>query len=71
MRWYLNALMLCTVLAFFSFLYVFSQLASSLEARDEWALRKSQRISDGSGHDAGYFVRKGAGAAGLREGFDR
>ncbi|XP_071393984.1 glucoside xylosyltransferase 1-like [Centroberyx affinis] len=71
MRCYLHALLLCMIFALFSVLYVFNQLVSTLEDRDEWTLRTAQRIPDRSGHDAGHLVRKGPGVAGLRDPQDR
>ncbi|XP_012735864.2 glucoside xylosyltransferase 1 isoform X1 [Fundulus heteroclitus] len=62
MRCYLHAYLLCTVLTFFSLLYVYSQLASTLEDRGRWAGRTAGRSS----HDAGHALRKRPGLSGLR-----
>lgn len=73
MRCYLHAFLLCVLFTFFSLLYVFSQLASTLEDRDEWDVRE-QGVADKSGHDNGHFLRKRPGSTGLRhhgEGLDR
>ncbi|XP_038561511.1 glucoside xylosyltransferase 1-like isoform X2 [Micropterus salmoides] len=73
MRCYLNAFILCIVFTFFSVLYVFNQLASTLEDRDAWDL-KEQGTPDRSSHDTGHRLRKRPGLAGLRDrerGFDR
>ncbi|KAM9854669.1 glucoside xylosyltransferase 1 [Aulostomus maculatus] len=67
MRCYLHAFLLCTIFAFVSLLYVFSQLTSTLEGRDEWNLPE-QRASDKSGHDSGNLLRKGPGLAGHGDG---
>ncbi|KAM4618575.1 glucoside xylosyltransferase 1 [Polymixia lowei] len=72
MQCYVHALLLCMALTMFSLLYVFNQLASTLEAGDQWTLGKAQRIPDRSGHDAVHAVRKVPGVAGLPDqGFDR
>lgn len=65
MRCYLHALLLCLAFAFFSVLYVFSQLASSLESPDGWAdvRAKGSRWS----HDNGRVLRKAGGLAGLHD----
>ncbi|XP_029992760.1 glucoside xylosyltransferase 1 isoform X2 [Sphaeramia orbicularis] len=65
MRCYLHAFLLCMLFTFFSLLYVFSQLASTLEDRDEWDLRE-QGVADKSSHDKGHFLRKRPGSTGLR-----
>ncbi|XP_028285682.1 glucoside xylosyltransferase 1 isoform X1 [Parambassis ranga] len=73
MRCYLHAFLLCMLFTFFSLLYVFSQLASTLEDRDEW-LAKHQGMPDRSSRDTGHVLRKSPGLAGLRdheEGLDR
>ncbi|XP_040894599.1 glucoside xylosyltransferase 1-like isoform X2 [Toxotes jaculatrix] len=73
MRCYLHAFLLCMVFTFCSLLYVFSQLASTLEDRDEWNL-KEHGIPDRSSHDTGHHLRKRPGLAGLgdrEEGLDR
>lgn len=72
MRCYLQAFLLCMVFTFFSLLYVFNQLASTLEDRDGWDL-KEQGIFDRGSHDTGRLLRKRPGLAGLRdrEGLDR
>ncbi|KAM3870179.1 glucoside xylosyltransferase 1 [Diretmus argenteus] len=68
MRCYFHALLLCMFFAFFSLLYVFNQLASTLEDGDEWTVRRAQRTPDSSGPDPGRDVRKGPGpAAGPRD----
>ncbi len=66
MRCYLHAFLLCMVFTFFSLLYVFSQLASTLEDGDEWSL-KVQGIPDRRSHDSGHRLRKRPGLAGLRD----
>uniref|UniRef100_UPI0037E7B778 glucoside xylosyltransferase 1-like isoform X2 n=1 Tax=Semicossyphus pulcher TaxID=241346 RepID=UPI0037E7B778 len=63
MRCYLQAFLLCMVFTFFSLLYVFNQLASTLEDRDDKNLREPG-THERSGHDAGRFLRKGPGLAG-------
>ncbi|XP_007546741.1 glucoside xylosyltransferase 1 isoform X1 [Poecilia formosa] len=65
MRCYLHAYLLCTVFTFFSLLYVYSQLASTLEDRDERS--GGGRISGRSSHDAGHALRKRPGLLGLRD----
>uniref|UniRef100_A0A3B3YMA5 Glucoside xylosyltransferase 1 n=1 Tax=Poecilia mexicana TaxID=48701 RepID=A0A3B3YMA5_9TELE len=65
MRCYLHAYLLCTVFTFFSLLYVYSQLASTLEDRDERS--GGGRISGSSSHDAGHALRKRPGLLGLRD----
>lgn len=66
MRCYLQAFLLCMVFTFFSLLYVFNQLASTLEDRDDWNLNE-QGIPDRRSHDSGYLLRKKPGLAGLRD----
>lgn len=73
MRCYLHAILLCVVFTFFSLLYVFSQLASTLEDRGEWA-----GVDDGtpgrSAQDSGHVLRKTPSLAGLGDreaGLDR
>ena len=61
------------VFTFFSLLYVFSQLASTLEDRDDWDL-KEQGSPARRRHVSGQLLRKKPGLVGLgaREGgFDR
>lgn len=61
------------VFTFFSLLYVFSQLASTLEDRDEWGVNE-HGVPDKSSHDVGQLLRKRPGPSGLRdhgEGLDR
>lgn len=72
MRCYHQAFILCMVSTFFSLLYVFSQLASTLEDGDDWDLNK-QGIPDRRSRDTGHLLRKKPGLAGLRdrEGLDR
>ena len=72
MRCYLQAFLLCMVFTFFSLLYVFNQLASTLEDRDDWRL-KEHGTAGRSSHDTGHLLRKSAGLPGLRdgEGLDR
>ena len=62
MRCYLHAFLLCVLFTLCSLLYVFSQLASTLEDGDGWDLKKS----DGSGRGAGHLLRKRPGPTGLR-----
>uniref|UniRef100_A0A3Q1GLQ6 Glucoside xylosyltransferase 1 n=1 Tax=Acanthochromis polyacanthus TaxID=80966 RepID=A0A3Q1GLQ6_9TELE len=64
MRCYLHAFLLCMVLSFLSLLYVFSQLASTLEDADGWAARE-HGIPDRSSHESGHLLRKMPGPAGL------
>ncbi|XP_074534516.1 glucoside xylosyltransferase 1 isoform X2 [Halichoeres trimaculatus] len=66
MRCYLHAFFLCLVLTFFSLLYVFNHLASSLEDGDGSDLKK-QRIPERSSYDAGAFLRKVPGLTGLQD----
>ncbi|XP_062317456.1 glucoside xylosyltransferase 1-like isoform X1 [Osmerus eperlanus] len=66
MRCYLQALTLCMVFAFFSVLYVFNQLASSLESQSGWADMEKQKGSRKS-YDTGYVLRKEPGVAGLND----
>ncbi|XP_039665884.1 glucoside xylosyltransferase 1-like isoform X2 [Perca fluviatilis] len=66
MRCYLQAFLLCMVFTFFSLLYVFNQLASTLEDRDDWNL-KEQGIPDRRSHDYGHLLRKRPGLTGLRD----
>lgn len=66
MRCYLQALTLCVVFAFFSVLYVFNQLASSLESQSGWADMEKQKGSR-KGYNTGYILRKEAGVAGLND----
>ncbi|XP_029290400.1 glucoside xylosyltransferase 1 isoform X1 [Cottoperca gobio] len=73
MRCYFQAFLLCMVFTFLSLLYVFNQLASTLEDRDDWNL-KEQGIPDRRSHGSGHLLRKKPGLAGLRdleEGLDR
>ncbi|XP_014329331.2 glucoside xylosyltransferase 1 isoform X1 [Xiphophorus maculatus] len=65
MRCYPHAYLLCTAFTFFSLLYVYSQLASTLEDRDERS--GGGRISGSSSHDAGHTLRKRPGVLGLRD----
>lgn len=61
------------IFVFFSLVYVFNQLASTLEDRDEWRV-KEHEVPDGRSHDTGHLLRKRPGLAGLRdreEGLDR
>uniref|UniRef100_A0A3Q3JEG0 Glucoside xylosyltransferase 1 n=1 Tax=Monopterus albus TaxID=43700 RepID=A0A3Q3JEG0_MONAL len=44
MRCYLRAFLLCVVFCFFSLLYVFSHLASTLENRDQWNLKEERSV---------------------------
>ncbi|XP_041650529.1 glucoside xylosyltransferase 1-like isoform X2 [Cheilinus undulatus] len=66
MRCYLHAFLLCLLFTLFSLLYVFSQLASTLEDSDSRGLRE-QRVADRSSHDTGYLLRKMPGLEGLHE----
>lgn len=66
MRCFLRAFLLCTAFTFLSLLYVFNQLASTLEDGDEWR-PKGQGVPDRSGRDAGQLLRKSPGLTGLRE----
>lgn len=63
MRCYLHAFLLCVILTFLSLLYVFSQLASTLEEGDEWRLGE-QRAAGGGRHDTGRLLRKSPGVTG-------
>lgn len=63
MRCYLQAFLLCMVFSLFSLLYVFSQLASTLEDNDEWVLVE-QRTTDRSSHEGGHRLRKKPGSVG-------
>ncbi|PWA28469.1 hypothetical protein CCH79_00016329 [Gambusia affinis] len=65
MRCYPHVYLLCTVFTFFSLLYVYSQLASTLEDRDQRS--GGGRISGRSSHDAGHTLRKRPGVLGLRD----
>ncbi|XP_062246137.1 glucoside xylosyltransferase 1-like isoform X2 [Platichthys flesus] len=67
MRCYLHAFLLCVVLTLCSLLYVFSQLASTLEDREEWRDVREQGIPGRSSHDTVHLLRKGPGLAGLRD----
>uniref|UniRef100_A0A1A8UG27 Glucoside xylosyltransferase 1 n=1 Tax=Nothobranchius furzeri TaxID=105023 RepID=A0A1A8UG27_NOTFU len=62
MRCYLHAFLLCVVFTFLTFLYVFSQLASTLEDREQRRVR-DDAIPDSSHH----FSRKTPGLSGLRD----
>ncbi|KAM3609749.1 uncharacterized protein V6R79_019772 [Siganus canaliculatus] len=62
MRCYVHAFVLSMLFTFFSLLYVFSQLASTLEGREDWNINE-QGIRH---HDAGYLVRKTPGLAGRK-----
>ncbi|XP_034031354.1 glucoside xylosyltransferase 1-like [Thalassophryne amazonica] len=66
MRCYLQACVLCVLFAFFSLLYVFSHVASTLEDADERS-RKAARLTDRSSRDTVQLLRKSPGPAGLRE----
>ncbi|MEQ2167946.1 hypothetical protein GOODEAATRI_009268 [Goodea atripinnis] len=66
MRCYLHVYLLSTVFTFFFLLYVYSQLDSTLEDRDEWAGRGG-RIAGRSSHEAGHALRKRPGVLGLRD----
>lgn len=73
MRCYLRAFLLCTILCLLSLLYVFSQLASTLEDRDHPA-GIGRGMPGRSAHDSGQRLRKSPGLTGLRgseEGHDR
>lgn len=73
MRCYLHTFLLCMIVVFFSFLYVFNQLASTLEDRDGWRV-KEHGIPGRKSHDTGHLLRKRPGPEGLRdreEGLDR
>ncbi|XP_031721510.1 glucoside xylosyltransferase 1 [Anarrhichthys ocellatus] len=73
MRCYHQAFLLCMVSTFFSLLYVFNQLASTLEDGDGWDLNE-QGIPDRRSRDTGHLLRKKPGLAGLRDrddGLDR
>ncbi|XP_075326369.1 glucoside xylosyltransferase 1 isoform X2 [Odontesthes bonariensis] len=73
MRCYLHAFLLCMVFTFLTLLYVFSQLASTLEDGDEWNV-KDLGTPLRSNRDTGHVLRKTPGLAGLRgreEGLDR
>ncbi|KAK6488235.1 glucoside xylosyltransferase 1-like isoform X1 [Huso huso] len=67
MRRYLRVLLVCILFGLCSILYVFSQLAASLEPHDGWMGRKPQQrtafLRGESGHGAG----KGAGKTGLED----
>lgn len=67
MRCYLHAFLLCVLFTLCSLLYVFNQLASTLEDGDEWSLRE-QGAPDRSGRDTGRLLRKNPGLTGLRDG---
>uniref|UniRef100_A0A3Q3EQS1 Glucoside xylosyltransferase 1 n=1 Tax=Labrus bergylta TaxID=56723 RepID=A0A3Q3EQS1_9LABR len=58
MRCYLQAFLLCLVFTFFSMLYVFSQLADTLEEDRDSRRLKEQGIPQRSGHDTGQLLRK-------------
>ncbi|MBN3322370.1 GXLT1 xylosyltransferase, partial [Atractosteus spatula] len=64
MRRYLRVLLVCIVFAFCSILYVFSVLASSLEAQVGETGRKPQHRTAFLQGDSGHGVRKGAGKTG-------
>ncbi|XP_041853829.1 glucoside xylosyltransferase 1-like isoform X2 [Melanotaenia boesemani] len=64
MRCYVHAFLLCMVFTFLSLLYVFSQLASTLEDRVEWNV-KANSIPHRSTHDTGKITRKTPGLTGL------
>ncbi|CAI5665287.1 glucoside xylosyltransferase 1 isoform X1 [Oreochromis niloticus] len=73
MRCYLQTFLLGMIFVFFSFLYVFNQLASTLEDRDGWRV-KEHGIPGRKSHDTGHLLRKRPGLEGLRdreEGLDR
>lgn len=66
MRCHLHAFLLFVVFTFLSLLYVFSQLAPTLEDRDEWG-----EIDGGTAgrtrHQSGHVLRKTPGLAGLED----
>ncbi|XP_037538950.1 glucoside xylosyltransferase 1 [Nematolebias whitei] len=64
MRCYLHAFLLCVVVTFLSLLYVFSQLAPTLEDRDEWGEIDGGTAGRAS-HHSGHVLRKTPGLAGL------
>lgn len=66
MRCYHQAFLLCMVFTFFSLVYVFNQLASTLEDGTDWDLNE-QGAPDKRAHDTGHLLRKEAGLVGLRE----
>uniref|UniRef100_A0A3P8N7F9 Glucoside xylosyltransferase 1 n=1 Tax=Astatotilapia calliptera TaxID=8154 RepID=A0A3P8N7F9_ASTCA len=66
MRCYLHTFLLCMIFVFFSFLYVFNQLASTLEDRDGWTV-KEHGIPGRKSHDTGHLLRKRPGLEGLRD----
>uniref|UniRef100_A0A3B3DCG8 Glucoside xylosyltransferase 1 n=1 Tax=Oryzias melastigma TaxID=30732 RepID=A0A3B3DCG8_ORYME len=63
MRCYLHTFFLLTLLTFLSLLYVFSQLASTLDGRDELG---AGVIPGRSSQDSGHLLRKRPGLVGLR-----
>ncbi|XP_076128213.1 glucoside xylosyltransferase 1 isoform X1 [Alosa pseudoharengus] len=63
---YYRILLFCTVLAFFSVLYVFSQLASSLETEGGFPERRAQR-SNSRSDISGHKVKKVPGNEGQSE----
>ncbi|CAJ1056286.1 glucoside xylosyltransferase 1-like isoform X1 [Xyrichtys novacula] len=66
MRCYRHAFLLCLIFAFLSLLYVFNQLASTLEDRGSRDLTE-RRIPKRSSHDSGHLPRKRPGLTGLRD----
>ncbi|XP_056137992.1 glucoside xylosyltransferase 1-like [Lampris incognitus] len=65
MRCYLHALLMCVIFAFVSMLYVFNQLASTLETRDSGSLGKAPRVyAGGRGRNTGRVVSKAPGVTG-------
>ncbi|XP_041113936.1 glucoside xylosyltransferase 1-like isoform X1 [Polyodon spathula] len=67
MRRYLRVLLGCILFSFCSILYVFSQLAASLEPYDGWMGRKPQQRTAFPWGESGHGVGKGAGKAGLED----
>nr|XP_040019163.1 glucoside xylosyltransferase 1-like isoform X1 [Gasterosteus aculeatus aculeatus] len=63
MRCYHRAFLPCMVSTLLSLMYVFSQVASTLEDRD----LKAPGKPDGHSHDTGHLLRRTPGSAGLRD----
>lgn len=66
MRCYRHAFLLCLAASSFSMLYVFNQLASTLEDVSGRDLTE-QWTAERSGHDAGHVLRKRRGPGGLHD----
>ncbi|XP_068595482.1 glucoside xylosyltransferase 1-like [Brachionichthys hirsutus] len=68
MRCYPHAFLLCVFITLFLLLYIFHQLASTSECREDRDLTE-QSVPERSGHGTAHLLRKRPGLAGLRKRF--